>query len=253
MTTIQRWQSLRCYNPEDYVRRGSLSRIMTKGADIWASDETDDYVIEVKDKSPFKPIATAQIEKGKILTSIETESYEYRNGIDGVLSDAAKQLARTVEVHPGFQLIWINLVCADTEMLRSQICFTWYGVEWLGWKENESGENVTCLYFTHASSFKNNNVVALVMEDENATLAIHLNEFCPDLLRFRCTLFYDRFDRQLDPAEQVATGQAIAYTGSITRSNPQAVLEELGKAHQRSYYRSPLGRYTISSIYRAQH
>ena len=121
--------------------------IHDKRADIWASDETDDYVIEVKDKAPFKPTTTAKIEKGKILTSIETESYEYRNGIDAVLSDAAKQLATTVEVHPGFQLIWINLGGADTEMLRSQILFTWYGVEWLGWKENESGENVTCLFY----------------------------------------------------------------------------------------------------------
>ena len=44
--------------------------------DIWASDETDDYVIEVKDKVPFKATTTAQIEKGKILTTIEAESYE---------------------------------------------------------------------------------------------------------------------------------------------------------------------------------
>lgn len=223
-----------------------------KRADIWASDETDNYVLEVKDKAPFKPTTTAQIEKGKFLTSLETESYEYRNGIDAVLSDAAKQLVRTVEVHPGFQLIWINLVGADTEMLRSQILFTWYGVEWLGWKENESGENVTYLYFTHASSYKNQNVVGLVMEDDDATPAILLNEFCTDLSRFRCTSFYNRFDRHLDPFEQIRTGEVIAYTGSLPRSNQQAVLADLGKSHRRSYYRAQLGRHTISSRYHNQ-
>ena len=220
-----------------------------KRADIWASDETDYYVIEVKDKAPFKPTTTAQIEKGKILTTIETESYQYRNRIDAVLFDAAKQLARTVQVHPGFQLIWINLMGADTVILSRQILFTWYGVEWLGWKENESGENATCLYFTNASSYKNKNVVGIVMEDDDATLAILLNEFCPDLPQFRRTMFYDRFERQLDPMEQVATGKVIAYTGSLSRLNPKAILDELGKDHKRSYFRTPLGRHTISSRY----
>jgi hypothetical protein len=221
-------------------------------ADIWASDETDDYIIEVKDKAPFRATTTAQFQKGEILTTIDTVSYGYRNGIDAVLSDAAKQLARTIRVHPGIQLIWINLKGADIEMLRSQILFTWYGVEWLGWKENESGENATCLYFNYASSIKNKNVVGIVMEDDDATLAIHLNEFCPDLLRFRTTSFYDRFERQLDPVEQVATGRVIAYTGSLPRSNPNAILEELGKDHHRSYYRTPLSRHTISSRFNAR-
>jgi hypothetical protein len=218
-----------------------------KRADIWASDETDDYVIEVKNKAPFQATTTAQMEKGKVLTTIETQSYEYRNGIDAVLSDAAKQLESTIQIHSGFQLTWINPMGADTEMLNRQILFTWYGVEWLGWKENDSGENVICLYFTDSSSFKNKNVVGLVMEDDDATLAIYLNEFCPDLHLFRITSFYKRFERYFDPVEQVATGQVIAYTGSLPRSNQQAVLAELRKSDERSYYRTPLDRHTISA------
>ncbi len=152
-----------------------------KRADIFATHDQFGFLIEVKDKASFKPKLEREIQRGNVVAVMESEDYAYRNGIDSIITTAARQLRSTISDYKEFQLLWINPECVDMEVLWYQIMFTWYGIEWIGSPDNENGQNDICFYFTYSSSFKNQNVVAIIMPNDDSEPVIYLNKFCPEL------------------------------------------------------------------------
>ena len=221
---------------ENFVTRGLTSLGFTvtaidvgagKTPDLLVSDETDSYLVEVKDKFPDPDVEERRLNAlNQSGTWDEDEPLGFRNTISSVVADGCEQLAAFDGGHRSFRLLWLHARSRHPDAQLEQFVATLYGaVDLIDTGEIQGSVPARpCYYFDFAGFFRHRDVLdgAFVSTDERGLLC--LNPLSLRCESFRASRLFKSFPATCDPVEEETSGQAYIADCDISRREVASVL-----------------------------
>lgn len=195
-------------------------------ADLLVSDDTAQYVLEVKGKEvpdEFRTMVAESDEKG--IASI-SRRISYKNRLDGIIRKAHSQLVTTPYPTSTFRVLWISCLLGDADFIHEQFEFTLFGKEELVVlpKDFQGTPSVlTCFYYNNSSFYRYKGLDAVILSGPKGG-HLCINEFSNRSSSFRLSKMYGYFPETaiIDPWRLEQAGKALAIRTTIDRSDSQA-------------------------------
>lgn len=201
-----------------------------KRADLLATDDTANYLVEVKhkldDPKLFKDHAQ-EMARGEVVSRAAATTHN--NRISGVFRHARDQLDRTPGPLNAFRIIWFHADGIDHDLRWKQAFATFYGRVHLWAKILPGNDVIDCFYFDYSAAWSMPSVVAMILTNDSG-VQLCLNEFSDQADQFRDTRIYRRFAQDksvVDPHELATKGDILACRTNVPRKNDDDVLDAL--------------------------
>ena len=157
------------------VRAERVPTAQAKRCDLWAEDDAEHYLIEVKGFHDNPAIHKALRETGE---SQSQRRLDYLGTVAGDVSDALTQLRETAQGHA--ESLWLVALLARTaygpDVTVKQILGTLYGTRQVMDMDSPTASAVSCLYFSHSAFFRHPDLDgAMVIGPKGSMLC--LNDF----------------------------------------------------------------------------
>jgi hypothetical protein len=201
-----------------------------RSADLWASTESDQLIIEVKSRVDDEEVASILRDFPSGKSHVEIGSIARAKAIGRLVEDAVEQLRNSSKTYSGFWIIWLRSspllgVTHSPEQLEAALL----GIRWSCVHKKDDFWFAPC-YFADRTDFHKFPCIAGAVIDYGDRGKLLLNPYSPKLDEFRKTKLFKTFlsgDAVFDARDIDDPRQALVLLIDFDRSDEAQVLKVL--------------------------
>ena len=206
----------------------------SKTPDFYAFNETEKYLVEVKEKGNNPEVNAGREESFSNGQLYEiAQSIQPKTVLENIVRAGKRQISNFVEDQNTFRIVWIHCVGIAYQATKDQIISGLYGSETLVDWGIDGGFAGECYYFNDSQFFKyRNDIDAVVVSCRNSEAQICVNNHSPRYIEFKSSSLVETFNGgAIDPLQKEEKGLAFVVDAPIDRKNKDAVLDYLKEKH----------------------
>lgn len=204
-----------------------------KTPDFLVTDQSVQYLIEVKDKedNKFMDLINSRISGEK------TVGLEYDNTISSIIKEGANQLDSYDKTGNKFKVLWFFIDAAlFSSQVSRQIDRTLYGLQEIeGYTKSGKFFQTRCFYFTYSDFYRHKQLDAVIVQRPNE-IVLCMNDFSSRSNELRQSKIYQLFEEKgfhiIEPSQMEKDSRCfIADNFSISRKDSESVANYIGKKY----------------------